>query len=53
MVYHAGLLAAKDAETAFWYEQVGGWLGAIHPLFVVPIAALAVMLPAVFFNRSE
>jgi len=32
---------------------VGGWPGAIHPLFVAPIAALAVMIPAALFNRSH
>jgi SSS family solute:Na+ symporter len=36
-----------------WYEQVDGWLGAIHPLFVAPIAALAVMIPAAVSNKAR
>jgi len=43
---------AGCASQIFWYEQVDGWLGAIHPLFVAPIAALAVMIPAAIRNRA-
>lgn len=44
---------AGCASQLFLYEQVGGWLGAIHPLFVAPIAALAVMIPAAFLEKAE
>ena len=56
---HAGFWAILVSAIAgctsqlFWYEQIEGWLGAIHPLFVAPLAALAVILPAAFFSRSE
>ena len=43
--------AAGCSSQVFWYEQVDGWLGAIHPLFVAPIAALAVMIPAAFLGK--
>jgi solute:Na+ symporter, SSS family len=42
---------AGCTSQVFWYEQIDGWLGAIHPLFVAPIAALAVMIPAAVSNR--
>jgi SSS family transporter len=47
---HAGfwaILAAAAAGCAsqiFWYQQIDGWLGAIHPLFVAPVVAIVVML---------
>jgi len=56
---HAGFWAILASAAAgcssqiFWYDQVGGWLGAIHPLFIAPLAALAVMIPAALFNRSH
>ncbi len=56
---HAGFWAILASAVAgcssqiFWYDQVAGWPGAIHPLFVAPIAALAVMIPAALFNRSH
>ena len=27
----------------FWYEQITGPLGAIHPLFIAPLAALEIL----------
>ena len=36
----------------FWYGQIDGWLGTIHPLFIAPIAALAVMIPAAVFSEK-
>lgn len=56
---HAGFWAILVSAVAgcssqiFWYEQVGGWPGSIHPLFVAPLAALAVMIPAAVFNRNQ
>jgi SSS family transporter len=44
---------AGCTSQVFWYEQIDGWLGAIHPLFVAPIAALAVMIPAAVSNRAR
>jgi len=44
--------AAGCASQLFVYDQVEGWPGAIHPMFVAPIAALAVMLPAAWFRRT-
>ena len=45
--------AAGCSSQIFWYEQVEGWLGAIHPLFVAPIAALAVMIPAALLGKQK
>lgn len=45
--------AAGCSSQIFWYEQLAGWLGSIHPLFVAPIAALAVMLPAAIIGGSR
>ncbi len=45
--------AAGCSSQIFWYEQVEGWLGAVHPLFVAPIAALAVMIPAAFIGKQK
>ena len=56
---HAGFLAilvsalAGCASQVFLYGQVAGWPGAVHPLFVAPIAALAVMIPAALSNRAR
>ncbi|MCO4812349.1 MAG: sodium:solute symporter family protein [Gammaproteobacteria bacterium] len=56
---HAGFWAILASAVAgcssqiFWYDQVAGWLGAIHPLFIAPLAALAVMIPAAVFNRTQ
>jgi Na+/proline symporter len=56
---HAGFWAILASAIAgcssqiFWYDQVAGWLGDIHPLFIAPLAALAVMIPAALFNRSH
>ena len=56
---HAGFLAilvsalAGCASQVFLYGQVAGWPGAVHPLFVAPIAALAVMSPAALSNRAR
>lgn len=56
---HAGFWAILVSAIAgctsqiFWYDQVGGWLGALHPLFVAPIAALAVMVPAAILDRGR
>jgi Na+/proline symporter len=56
---HAGfwaiLVSAITGCTSqlFWYEQVDGWLGTIHPLFIAPIAALAVMIPAAASNKAQ
>jgi Na+/proline symporter len=56
---HAGFWAILASAVAgcssqiFWYDQVTGWLGAIHPLFIAPLAALAVMIPAAVFNRNQ
>ncbi|MDH3546021.1 MAG: sodium:solute symporter family protein [Gammaproteobacteria bacterium] len=47
---HAGFWAISAAATigcisqVFWYGQVGGWLGDVHPMFLGPIVALVVML---------
>ncbi len=55
---HAGFWAIAASAVAgctsqvFWYGQMPGWLGAIHPLFVAPIAALAVMIPAAVFSEK-
>ncbi len=55
---HAGFWAILVSAVAgctsqiFWYEQVGGWLGSIHPLFVAPLAALAVMIPAAAIQQN-
>lgn len=35
------------------YEKIGGWLGAIHPLFVAPIVAIAVMLVGVLMQTPD
>ncbi len=53
--FWAILVSAIAGCTAqiFWYEQVDGWLGSIHPLFIAPIAALAVMIPAAVSNRAR
>jgi Na+/proline symporter len=44
--------AAGCTSQIFWYEQVGGWLGAIHPLFVAPLAALAVIIPVALLQKG-
>ena len=44
---------AGCASQIFWYDQVPGWLGGIHPLFVAPLAALAVMIPAAVFSGKK
>ncbi len=37
----------------FWYGELENWLGHVHPMFVAPVAALAVMLPAALFSRPR
>jgi SSS family transporter len=56
---HAGFWAilvsaiAGCSSQIFWYGQVDGWLGTVHPLFIAPIAALAVMIPAAVSNKAR
>lgn len=56
---HAGFWAISAAATVgcisqvFWYEQVGGWLGNIHPMFLGPIVALVVMLTGLLWKPRD
>ena len=57
------LTDAVPGDTGFWLGGVSpglaavllpdGWLGAMHPLFVAPLAALAVMIPAAVLSGKR
>ena len=48
-----GAAAAGCASQVFWYQETDGWLGAIHPLFVAPAVAIAVMLVGAVVAHSR
>jgi len=56
---HAGFWAILAAATAgcasqiFWFEKIDNWLGSIHPLFVAPIVAIAVMMVGILTQSPQ
>jgi Na+/proline symporter len=53
--FWAILVSAAAGCTAqlFWYEQVDGWLGSVHPMFVAPVAALLVMIAGAMLGNRK